>query len=338
MGTADLPSRMSTHRMLTRSTELSDLDRRLIDALQLDGRVSFATLGPQLQSTEKVVRLRTQELREAGLIDITAVTSPELLGYRHAAYVTVEVIGRSRADVAEDISLIPEVDYMATTIGRYSIWAEVLGPSLQALTNTIDTRIAVLPGVSKVAVLPYLSLFHHKPVYAESGEAVEVKSRDVMDSAKDFKLDDVDTQILGHLSTDGRMSFQDIGRHLDVSGDVVRRRVHRMRKAGVVKIMAIANPMGLGFEFVAMVGFTLAPHSVSSRVAELISKTAAVTYTVICSGEFTIFCEVTCVTGSELQSLLDQFRTIEGIATAEAFVYSDIYYRKTLPIVTTAGG
>jgi DNA-binding Lrp family transcriptional regulator len=326
-----LPSSMTAHRMLNRSTELSDLDRRIIHALQLDGRVSFATLGPQLQSTEKIVRLRTQYLRQSGIIDITVITSPELLGHRHFAYVTLGIVGQSRADVAEKIARIPEVDYMAATLGRYGLWVEVLSPSLQALGETIDNEIAVLDGVSTIAVLPTLSLFHHKAVYLESDESLSVKQFGTTPSTKDLHLDDIDTGILGHLSHDGRMSFQDIGRHLDISGDVVRRRVHRLREAGVIRIMAITHPMTLGFEVVAMVGMTLNPKYPSREVAERLSKIPAVTYTVICGGEFSMLCEVTCQNAAEFQDVMDQLRAVDGIATAEPFVYTDLHYRRMAP-------
>jgi Lrp/AsnC family transcriptional regulator for asnA, asnC and gidA len=320
--------------MLNRSTELSDLDRRIIHALQLDGRISFATLGPQLQSTEKIVRLRTQYLKQSGLIDITVVTSPELLGYRHVAYVTLGVVGQRRADVAEKIAAIAEVDYMAATIGRYGLFVEVLSPSLQALGETIDQHIAVIEGVTTVAVLPTLSIYHHKAVYLESGEELAVKEFGTTPSTRDFKLDEIDTGILGYLSEDGRMSFQDIGRHLDISGDVVRRRVHRLREAGVIRIMAITHPMTLGFEVVAMIGMTIAPKCPSRQVAELVSNISAVTYTVICAGEFSLLCEVTCHTTADFQDVMDQLRAVDGIAAAEPFVYTDLHYRRMAPRVS----
>lgn len=327
-----LPPSMTTHRMLQRSAELSELDRRIIHALQRDGRVSFATLGPQLQSTEKIVRLRTQDLKQSGLIDITVVTSPELFGYRHAAGVMLGILGRSRADVAKQIAAIPEVDYMAATLGRYGIWLEVLAPSLQALGETIDHHLASIDGVTSVSVLPYLSIFHHNPVYVGSGgENLSVKQFGTTQSARNVKIDDIDTGIIGQLVQDGRMSFQDIGRHLDISGDVVRRRVHRLREAGVIHIMAITHPMSLGFEVVALLGITVDRKCSAAQVAEAVSNNPLVTYTVVCGGEFSLLCEVTCHSAVEFQEVLDELRSVDGVATAESFIYTDIHYRRVIP-------
>jgi len=76
---------------------------------------------------------------------------------------------------------------------------------------------------------------------------------------------------------------------------------------------------------------TIEPKFSSRPVAELISNISAVTYTVICAGEFNLLCEVTCQTTAEFQDVMDELRAVDGIATTEAFVYTDLHYRRTPP-------
>jgi Lrp/AsnC family transcriptional regulator for asnA, asnC and gidA len=321
-------SRRNGVAMLQKAPELTDLDRRIIHALQLDGRVSYATLGPKLGTTEKVVRLRAQALLDAGVIDITVVTDPQALGYRYVSMVGLRVVGGGRESVVDQLTALPNVDYIVTAVGRYDILVEVLSASLGELGDLVDRNIATLDGVSTVDIYPYLSLFHQQGVFAGGDRQLGVTQR-----TDDFQIDDTDAAIVQLLNQDGRMPFQHIGRELGISGDMVRRRVARMRQNGAVRIMAITNPMTLGFDLVALVGLVLGPGARAADVAGSLADMAAVSYVAICTGGFDLFIEVACQTTVELQQLMDELRAVAGIIRMEPFLYLELKYRRISPPV-----
>jgi DNA-binding Lrp family transcriptional regulator len=110
-----------------RDADLSGLDGALVARLQVDGRASFAQLSRDFRVTEKTVRRRIAELRENGLIEITTVVDPAILGYRQAAFIGIKVDASRRAsEVAEDVFRVPAADYaVRRTSDRQLSWSFV---------------------------------------------------------------------------------------------------------------------------------------------------------------------------------------------------------------------
>jgi Lrp/AsnC family transcriptional regulator for asnA, asnC and gidA len=133
-------------------------------------------------------------------------------------------------------------------------------------------------------------------------------------------LDDVSKAIIEQLQEDGRRSYAAIGKQVGLSEAAVRQRVQRMVEAGVIQIVAVSDPMELGFARQAMVGI-----SVEGPLEEIADQLAAldeVDYVVITAGTFDILAEVVCSSDDELLELLSQrVRTIPGVIRTETFVY-----------------
>ena len=67
-------------------------------------------------------------------------------------------------------------------------------------------------------------------------------------------LDEPNRRIIEILQRDGRSPFSAIGRELGLSETAVRTRVHRLIDAGVMDVVAVTNPLKLGFDIMALVG------------------------------------------------------------------------------------
>lgn len=133
-------------------------------------------------------------------------------------------------------------------------------------------------------------------------------------------VDDVSKSIIEQLQTDGRRSYADIGRSVGLSEAAVRQRVQRLQESGVLQIVAVTDPMQLGFSRQAMVGIRAAGDSriVAAKLAEI----PAVDYVVLTAGNFDIMVEIVCQDDDELLDLLNsQIRAIEGVQSTETFVY-----------------
>ena len=138
-------------------------DRRIVERLQADGRVSFAAVAQELGLGEPEVEQRAERLREAGVIDVVAVTDPLQLGYPRQAMLGVVVDGPSEP-VGDLLAAIDEVIYLASTTGGFDLFAEVVGTSDVHLLELV-TRIRRLPGVTRIHTFLYQELVKETYTY-----------------------------------------------------------------------------------------------------------------------------------------------------------------------------
>ena len=133
-------------------------------------------------------------------------------------------------------------------------------------------------------------------------------------------LDAVSKTIVELLQQDGRRSYSEIGRTVGMSEAAVRQRVQRLTESGVMPIVAVTDPMQLGFHRQAMIGVRVSGDA--RRVAEAIAAIDAVDYVVITVGSFDVLAEVVCEDDDDLLALInDVIRPIEGVLSTESFIY-----------------
>jgi Lrp/AsnC family transcriptional regulator for asnA, asnC and gidA len=133
-------------------------------------------------------------------------------------------------------------------------------------------------------------------------------------------LDPVSKAIVQQLQEDGRRSYSDIGRHVGLSEAAVRQRVQKLTESGVMQIIAVTDPMRLGFYRQAMIGIRVSGdvRSTADRLAAL----AAVDYVVLTAGTFDLLVEVVCENDDHLIELLNtEIRDLPGVVSTDTFVY-----------------
>ncbi len=136
-------------------------------------------------------------------------------------------------------------------------------------------------------------------------------------------LDAVSKTIVELLQEDGRRSYSDIGRTVGMSEAAVRQRVQRLTESGVMQIVAVTEPMQLGFHRQAMIGVRVSGDA--RRVAEAIAAIEAVDYVVITVGSFDVLAEVVCEDDDDLLALInDVIRPIDGVLSTETFIYAKL--------------
>ncbi|WP_417563857.1 Lrp/AsnC family transcriptional regulator [Microbacterium sp.] len=133
-------------------------------------------------------------------------------------------------------------------------------------------------------------------------------------------LDDTSKAIIEQLQEDGRRSYADIGRAVGLSEAAVRQRVQRLIESGAMQIVAVTDPMQLGFARQAMIGVKVAGDI--ARVAEALAALDGVTYVVMTAGSFDLLVEVVCESDDELIDILNsRIRGLDGVVSTETFVY-----------------
>ncbi|RPJ29287.1 MAG: Lrp/AsnC family transcriptional regulator [Chloroflexi bacterium] len=137
-------------------------------------------------------------------------------------------------------------------------------------------------------------------------------------------LDETDLNIIEALQKDGRVAFAQIAEQLGVSPGMIRQRYNRLVEQGFLKVVAITNPLRMGYKTMAMIGIR-AEGSKLLDVAEKISKLDEVIYMVISSGRFDIFAEVICRDHEELlRFITEKLSTIDGVRESESFMHLKI--------------
>ena len=133
-------------------------------------------------------------------------------------------------------------------------------------------------------------------------------------------LDDVSKAIIEQLQQDGRRPYAAIGKAVGLSEAAVRHRVQRLIDSGVMQVVAVTNPLQVGFPRAAMIGITV--EGDLEAVAAEVEALAEVDYLVICAGGFDLMAEVVAEDDDHLLEILNRrIRPIPGVKRTETFVY-----------------
>jgi Lrp/AsnC family transcriptional regulator for asnA, asnC and gidA len=150
--------------------------------------------------------------------------------------------------------------------------------------------------------------------------SVTGRSRLVDRKPQNSSLDEVSKAIIEQLQTDGRTSYATIAKNVGLSDAAVRVRVQRLLDSDVMQIVAVTDPLQLGFTRQAMIG--IRAKGDTRLVAELLADMSEVTYVVTTAGSFDLIIEVVCEDDEELLDLVSRrIRTLPGVASTETFVY-----------------
>ncbi len=132
-------------------------------------------------------------------------------------------------------------------------------------------------------------------------------------------LDDISKEIIEQLQQDGRRSYAAIGKAVGLSEAAVRQRVQRLIDGGAMQIVAVTDPMTLGFRRQTMIGVRCGGDL--DRVADQLAAMHEIDYVVIIAGSFDLLIEVVCEDDDQLLEILSRVRSIPSVTATETFVY-----------------
>jgi Lrp/AsnC family transcriptional regulator for asnA, asnC and gidA len=137
-------------------------------------------------------------------------------------------------------------------------------------------------------------------------------------------LDAVDRKIMAALREDGRVALAKIAADLGVSPGMIRMRYNRLVETGCVKIVAISNPLRMGYNTMALIGIRADGRNLLD-VAEKIAALDEVIYLIVTSGAYDIMAEVICRDHAHLlEFLTERLYQIEGVRESETFMHLKI--------------
>ncbi|MFG3010933.1 Lrp/AsnC family transcriptional regulator [Streptomyces cinerochromogenes] len=157
-------------------------------------------------------------------------------------------------------------------------------------------------------------------------EVVASRSADQRDSSRESRngnspqLDAVSLAIIQQLQEDGRRPYAAIGKAVGLSEAAVRQRVQKLLDQGVMQIVAVTDPLTVGFRRQAMVGINVEGDAES--IADALTDMSEVEYVVMTAGSFDILAEIVCEDDDHLLDVINKrIRSLPGVRSTESFVY-----------------
>jgi Lrp/AsnC family transcriptional regulator, regulator for asnA, asnC and gidA len=134
-----------------------------------------------------------------------------------------------------------------------------------------------------------------------------------------FVLDDVSRAIIEQLQQDGRRPYARIATAVGLSEAAVRQRVQRLLDAGVMQVVAVTDPLQVGFSRQAMV--TVRTEGDPRDVADVLAGFPEAEYVVITAGSIDVLAEVVCEDDDQLLAVVARIRAVPGVRSTETLPY-----------------
>ena len=133
-------------------------------------------------------------------------------------------------------------------------------------------------------------------------------------------LDEVSKAIIEQLQQDGRRPYATIGKAVGLSEAAVRQRVSKLLETGVMQIVAVTDPLQVGFNREAMIGIEV--DGDMEAVADVLTLMDEISYIILTAGSFDIILEVVCEDDEALLEVINRkIRAIPGVRRTETFMY-----------------
>ena len=282
-----------------------DLDRRIIAALQVNGRASWTQIAEVLGEAERTVARRGTELLELGIVRVVGFSGPHssVLVRVSCATGTVRTTATAlaqRADCVFAYALSGSIECVAqlqiTQDRLATVVLEELPGTIGLIRAQADPEIRTFrsvrqwhPGILNADQVRRLSV---APFGVSQPNTVDLSA-----------LKQADHLILRELAVDGRASTATLARAAGVSETTARRRLEWLQASGMVWLRAIVEPAVLGFPVEAMLWMKVRPGSIDV-VAEKLLDAVEVRWAVALAGEYDLAVDVAVRDSSELYSLV----------------------------------
>lgn len=279
---------------------LDELDRRIVVALQQDGRASWTAIAEMVDASLPTVARRGQQLIADGIVRIAVSPAPGSTGPADAFIIRINCQPGTQVSVAAQLVENPGMRFVAIVTGRYDIVAEMvvsggaasypnLIAELQSIDNVERWRSDLIMHVYKISSDWSNQLLKER--LNTSGEPQDRADKSPMEPGSPGLLDEADLKILEVLRDDGREAVQTIADRLGMNESSVRRRFEQMRNSNSIDIVTLVPAPALGMGAETLLTVRVAP-SRMDEVARELAKYSSVRYLAATLDENALFCEV----------------------------------------------
>ncbi len=128
---------------------MDKLDKKIIEILKSDGRISNSEVARNLDVSEGTVRRRIKLMKAENILSVYAVPDPKKTGYNAEALIGIQVDPNKLEEVGNAVSNHEYTTWVSRTTGGYDIFTWVTIPDSKELTNFLTYYLGNLEGVNK---------------------------------------------------------------------------------------------------------------------------------------------------------------------------------------------
>lgn len=293
---------------------ITGLDKKLILALQQNGRASHVVLARQLGVHVSTIAKKIQELEENDTMKIRALPNPFKLGYVAHAFIAVEADSNKVDSICDHLYHNFNINLVVTAFGRFDILMIVYYPTWEQLLKFVFYDLYVTPGVDNVETFFVKDIF--KRFYGRfSNDVVPVR------------IDGIDHQIIEQLTDNGRLTSQHLARELGVSLPTCIRRLTRLIDENVIEIKAIPNPSKIGYVSNAFMLLKIADNRLM-QVSRALTSFHNIFFVMTLFNSYDIVIGVNASSSEDLHRFIkNEILSIDGIRADETIIRAEIKKR-----------
>jgi DNA-binding Lrp family transcriptional regulator len=127
---------------------LDEVDRRILDELVRDGRISIRTLAERVHVSRTNAYARVERLLRDGVITgFRAQVAPEPAGLGTSAYISLTIEQNTWREVSAELARVRYIEHVALLSGEHDVLAMVRAPDNATLRDVVLNRVQSIAGV-----------------------------------------------------------------------------------------------------------------------------------------------------------------------------------------------
>jgi DNA-binding Lrp family transcriptional regulator len=307
-------------------------DQALITHLLVDGKMTNRELANRISVSESAVSIRLRKLVASGSLIFTAIIDWDAAGFEWFAIGRFNTRGRRPRDVADDISRLPQCEAVSLVLGSHDVLGYFLARDRAELRQVSD-ELAAIPGIAEfkldLAIETATNRQGRQLFFARNPPPIRLP-------APRIELDDLDVAIMQALIDDGRQSSRSIARLFQVSEGTVRARVARLTQSGLIRMVAMVDPVALGL---AGVVSSISVRTDRTRLDTIVAEFLAVpevVFCAVCLGDWDIHITLVAPDPRQLMDVVgSKIHAIHGVLETDVLLMADVVrfspYLKRMP-------
>ncbi|MFF2611882.1 Lrp/AsnC family transcriptional regulator [Kitasatospora sp. NPDC058046] len=300
---------------------LDALDRRLVCALQVDGRAEPGRIAEVLGVSARTVTRRLGRMRQAGVLRVVRLPDVEDAAVG-ALLLRVRVLSGRVDAIARALADRPDVPFVDVMLGGHEVGAVVLtdaGSRDRLLYGQLPATGAVTETTTHAVLHAFADAGQWRAGYLTGEESAALARPAVPRPAAPPPLDDLDRALLERLSEDARQSHAVLAAAVGAPESTVRRRLHRLDGAGLLRTHATVDPRLLGLAVDANLWLDVPPGRIA-EVGTVLARHPRVHGVFATSGPANLLATVFCPDHGELYRFLTDTLGPLGVTRAETTI------------------
>ena len=300
---------------------LDEQDKIIIRHLQNDGRKSYKDIADEIGVSNVLVHNRFKKLIKENILHIIGWANPENLGLNCHALVLLDIRTSKHLESAiKSLSKLEWVDMLTITAGEYILEVELLCRDNEHLFEVVNKSILNLEGITDSHVTTFLEVYMDNE---DHGTKMDPIFRGNGNSDKDLiKLDETNLKLIQQIQKNGRKSYKDMAKDLNVSVNTIRTRYQVLEDEDVIDVYGWVQPPILGFGTYCRILIFLSSIKRLKQVVLELAKIDNVRFIASSSEKHHLEITMMCKNNLHLQQVrINEIHGIEGVVNTEVILY-----------------